>query len=246
MNKTILLIAAGAVLLSSTTALADNVITAEVPATVELSNRDVNRIVCPGQMNDLIFSQEKGLAGHFAGNNAFIKFKIEEAGGERIYAEESSELFVVCSGAVFTLLVTPRDIPSVTLRLAAPQGETFKQNIAHYKNLPLEKQALQIIREAYTGTYPSSYRISEPATIVQLSPDLELKLLQTVDVEGVGLRLRKYQAKAVAQGQVTLEETLFLSPVVSDSILAVAVEEHSLKHGETSRVFVVEKKETAQ
>jgi len=86
----------------------------------------------------------------------------------------------------------------------------------------------------------------EPATSVQLSPDLELKLLQTVDVEGVGLRLRKYQATAVAQGQVTLEETLFLSPAVSDSILAVAVEEHSLKHGESTLVFVVEKKETAQ
>ncbi|MHB8810640.1 MAG: TraK domain-containing protein [Desulfobulbaceae bacterium] len=246
MNKTILLMAASAVLLSGTTALAESVITAEVPATVELSNRDVNRIVCPGQMNDLIFSQEKGLTGHFAGNNAFIKFKIEDTGGERIYAEESSELFVVCSGAVFTLLVTPKDIPSVTLRLAAPQGESFKQNIAHYKNLPLEKQALQLIREAYTGTYPSSYRISEPATPVQLSPDLKCELLQTVDVEGVGLRLRKYQATAIAQGQVSLEETLFLTPAVSDAILAVAVEEHSLKHGETSRIFVVEKKETAQ
>jgi conjugal transfer pilus assembly protein TraK len=135
-NKTILLLAAGAVLLSSSAVLADSVITAEVPATVELSNRDVNRIVCPGQMNDLIFSQEKGLTGHFAGNNAFIKFKIEDAGGERIYAEEPSELFVVCSGAVFTLLATPRDMPSVTLRLAAPQGETFKQNFAHYKTCP--------------------------------------------------------------------------------------------------------------
>ena len=62
----------------------------------------------------------------------------------------------------------------------------------------------------------------------------------------MGLRLRKYQATAVAQGQVSLEETLFLSPAVSDSILAVAVEEHNLKHGETSRIFVVEKKETAQ
>jgi hypothetical protein len=67
-----------------------------------------------------------------------------------------------------------------------------------------------------------------------------------VDVEGVGLRLKKYQAKAIIQGQVTLEETLFLSPAVSDSILAVAVEEHSLKQGEVSRVFVVEKKESAQ
>ena len=37
---------------------AENVIPAEVPTAVELSNTDINRIVCPGPMNDLIFSKE--------------------------------------------------------------------------------------------------------------------------------------------------------------------------------------------
>ena len=39
--------------------LANTVIQAEIPTAVELSNMDINRIVCPGPMNDLIFSQEK-------------------------------------------------------------------------------------------------------------------------------------------------------------------------------------------
>ncbi len=127
-------------LLFATNVFADNVITAEVPTVVELSNHDINRIVCPGPMSDLIFSQEKGMTGHFSGNNAFIKFKIEDAGGEYSYADQDSELFVVCNGAIYTLIVTPRDISSATIRLASPQQKSFKQNIAHYKTCPLRNR----------------------------------------------------------------------------------------------------------
>ncbi len=225
---------------------ADTVISAEIPTAVELSNVDINRIVCSGPMTDLIVSQEKGMTGHFSGNNAFIKFKIEDMGGEYIYADEQSELFVVCNNTVYTLIVTPMDIPSVTIRLASPKGDSFKKNIAHYKNLPLEKQALQIIREAYDGAYPSSYRVSEPAQVESLSPDLEVTLTQVVDVDGVGLRLKKYAVKSLVQDPVTLNEKLFLSSSVSQSILAVAIEDHNLHTGQITRVFVVEQKEQPQ
>jgi len=225
---------------------ADTVIPAEIPTAVELSNMDINRIICSGPMTDLIFSQEKGITGHFSGNNAFIKFKIEDMGGEYIYADEQSELFVVCNNTVYTLIVTPTDIPSVTIRLASPKGDSFKKNIAHYKNLPLEKQALQIIREAYDGAYPPSYRVSEPAQVESLSPDLEVTLTQVVDVDGAGLRLKKYSVRSLVQDPVTLDEKLFLSSSVSGSILAVAIEDHSLNAGQTTRVFVVDQKEQPQ
>ena len=225
---------------------ADTVIPAEIPTDVELSNVDINRIVCPGPMTDLIFSQEKGMTGHFSGNNAFIKFKIEDMGGEYIYADEQSELFVVCNNTVYTLIVTPTNIPSVTIRLASPRGDSFRKNIAHYKNLPLEKQALQIIREAYDGAYPSSYRVSEPAKVESLSPDLEITLTQVVDVDGAGLRLKKYSVRSLVQNPVTVGEKLFLTSSVSGSILAVAIEDHRLHTGQTTRVFVVDQKEQPQ
>ena len=225
---------------------ADTVIPAEIPTAVELSNMDINRIVCSGPMTDLIYSQEKGMTGHFSGNNAFIKFKIEDMGGEYIYADEQSELFVVCNNTVYTLIVTPTDIPSVTIRLASLKGDSFRKNIAHYKNLPLEKQALQIIREAYDGIYPSSYRVSEPAKVEALSPDVEVILTQIVDVDGAGLRLKKYSVRSIVQDPVTLDEKLFLTSSVSQSILAVAIEDHNLHTGETTQVFVVDQKEQPQ
>ncbi|MCP4342618.1 MAG: hypothetical protein GY799_27990, partial [Desulfobulbaceae bacterium] len=160
-----------------------------------------------------------------------------------IYADIQSELFVVCNNAVYTLLVTPADLPSVTLRLASPMGDSFKQNIAHYQKLPLEKQALQIIREAYNDIYPTSYRISKSTRIIPLSSDLEAQLLQVVDVDGVGLRLNKYLVKSLAQNQVEVDEKIFLSSSVSRSILAVAVENHLLHPDQSTEAFVVDQKE---
>lgn len=223
--------------------LASEVIQAEIPTAVKLSNRDINRIVCPGPMNDLIFSQEKAMTGHFSGNNGFIKFKIEDSGSEYVYADTQSELFVVCNNAVYTLLVTPADIPSVTLRLASPTGDTFKKNINHYQKMPLEKQALLLIREAYHGDYPASYRISDSTRMISLSPELEIQLLQVVDVDGVGLRLRKYQATSLSEGSIDVNEQLFLSSSISNSILAVAVDNHTLEPNQSTMVFVVDQKE---
>ncbi len=226
--------------------LAGEAIQAEIPTSVNLSNRDINRIVCPGPMNDLIFSQEKAMTGHFSGNNGFIKFKIQDSGGEYIYADTQSELFVVCNNAVYTLLVTPADIPSVTLRLASPKGDTFKKNIAHYKKMPLEKQALLLIKEAYNGDYPTSYRISDSTKTISLSPDLEVQLLQVVDVDGVGLRLKKYLAKSLAESPIDVDEQLLLSSSISKSILAVAVDNHALNPHQSTMVFVVDQKERVQ
>ena len=56
-------IATCCLLLITCNALAEQGIPAEVPTMVELSSREINRIVCPGQMSDLIFSEEKGLTG---------------------------------------------------------------------------------------------------------------------------------------------------------------------------------------
>jgi conjugal transfer pilus assembly protein TraK len=218
----------------------------EVPAQVIVSNRDVNRLVCPGRIQDLIYSQEKGLTGHFSGNSAFLKFMIKEEGTTTTYASVPSEVFVNCDGVIYTLIAKPTNTDSVTIRLSSPQGNRIKANIARFGDMPLEKKALQIIREAYQETYPASYRITSANTPLNLAAGLETTLTQAVDVDGVGLRLKKYSARATGTNEIRLEEKTFLTSQVSDSILAVAVEDHSLLPGNTTRVFVVEKKEKGQ
>jgi len=223
-----------------------NFIAPEMPTSVQLSNRDINRIVCSGPMSDLIFSEEKGITGHFSGNSAFIKFKAEEVGGQLTYAETPSELFIVCNGAVYTLIAEPQEISSVTLHLAAPAKDVFKKNIDHYKNMPLERKVLQIIKEGYEGGYPSSYKVSNADTLVPLCGDLSVSLMQTVDVEGVGLRLKQFKVASTKNETMELQEKTFLSLGISESVLAVAIEDQVLNIGEATRVFVVEKREQSQ
>jgi len=215
----------------------------EVTTAVDLSSTDVNRIVCPGTINDLIFSKEKGIEGHFSGNNAFVKFGIlVEADAGKQYSTTPSELFVSCSGAIYSLIGTPKRIPSVTIRLSPPAATDIKQNIDRYQALPFEKKVLQLIREAYLGEYPESYRVTAADTEVAVSADLTVRLTKTVEVEGAGLRLKEYLASPAGGKAVRVTERDFLRPGMGERIVAVVVENQGLEPGQSSRVFIVEQR----
>ncbi len=215
----------------------------DVQTTVKISDHDVNRFVCPGTMQDMIYSKEKDITGHFSKRDAFIKFKVTQIGSEKQYATRENELFLVCDGNVYTIITEPANIPSTTVHLTPPAGDSFKQNVAMFKNMPLEKLALHIIRQAYGEQYPSSYKVTEAEHRVIIRPDLNVVLKQYVDVEGIGLRLKCYTISSIAIEEIRVKETDFLRSNVSPSILAVAIEDHTLHPGESTRLFVVEKKE---
>ncbi|MDD2464716.1 MAG: type-F conjugative transfer system secretin TraK [Desulfobulbus sp.] len=233
----------GCLLLTTGHAVAGEGVPAEVPTMVELSAREINRIVCSGQMSDLIFSEEKGLTGHFSGNNAFIKFTAEEVGGQLKYSKEPSEIYAVCNGSVYTIIGAPAEINAVTVRLALPKSETVEKNIVRYKNMPLEKQALQLIKEAYDGVFPSSYQVIDKKQPVYLCSDLDLVRQQVVEIEGVGLRLKSFKATSRSARDLELAEKTFLTAAVGNPILAVAIEQHNLKPKQSTRIFVVERKD---
>lgn len=229
--------------ISTTSGFAAQSVAPDIRTTVSVSNRDVNRFVCPGTMQDMIYSKEKDITGHFSKSDAFIKFKITQVGSEKQYSTKENELFLVCDGNVYTIITKPSDIPATTVRLVPPAGDSFKQNVAMFKNMPLEKQALHIIRQAYREQYPSSYKITEAEQKVSVMPDLDVLLQQYVDVEGVGLRMKNYTITSLATDDISMKETDFLRSNVSPSLLAVAIEDHTLHPGESTRLFVVEKKE---
>ena len=218
----------------------------DVRTTVEISDHDVNRFVCPGTMQDMIYSKEKDITGHFSKSDAFIKFKVTQIGSEKQYATWENELFLVCDSNVYTIIAQPANIPSTTVYLTPPAGDSLKQNMTIFKDMPLEKQALLIIRQAYGDQYPSSYRVSAAEQRVIIRPDLNVLLQQYVDVDGIGLRLKCYTISSVAIEEIRVKETDFLSAEVSPSLLAVAIEDHNLLPGESTRVFVVEKKESGR
>lgn len=243
MIKTIFTATAFLVVLSCVTAQADQTVAPDVQTAVTVSNHAVNRFVCPGPIQDIIYSKEKGLTGHFSNSSAFVKFKIKQIGSRLEYATKENELFLVCDGNVYNIITQPLDVASETIRLIPPAGDSYKKNIALFKNMPLEKRALHIIREAYKDVYSPSYKVSPVQLSVAVRPDLDAKLTQYVDVEGIGLRLKRYEITSIAPVDTEVTETDFLRSSISDSLLAVAVEDHTLGPQESTRVFVVEKRE---
>lgn len=243
------LCAAVVLLFVSGVAYAEQTVAPDVRTPVKVSNRDVNRFVCPGVMQDMIYSKEKDITGHFSKQDAFVKFKIKKIGSKMEYATRDNELYLVCDGNVYNIITQPSNMPAVTIRLNPPAGDSFKKNVAVFKNMPLEKQALHVILEAYSDTYPSSYKITsasekERQQTIPIKPFVDATLEQYVDVEGVGLRLKRYVVASQASSkEVRIGEKDFLRSIISDALLAVAIEDHTLRPQETTRVFVVEKKE---
>jgi conjugal transfer pilus assembly protein TraK len=222
------------------TALAGGVLP-DVPTMVQLSNHDINRVVCSGQISDLIFSKDNGLIGRFSGDSAYITFSATDENGKRIYAKQASQMYVVCDGATYSLIAEPVAKEPITVRLAVPESKSISRNIDLFKNMPMEKRALKLIKQGYAGIYPDSYKVTDdkPERIA-LCSELTVIPKVTVGVEGVGLRLKIFQVTAKQSENLT--EKTFLSSKISDSILAVAVENHNLKASERTRVFVVEQK----
>lgn len=221
--------------------LADDGIPAEIPTMVKFSNNSINRIHCSGIFKDLIVPEDKGIQGKFSGDSAYITFLGEVHGNKTVYPTEPAEIYAVCNGATYTIIAAPTPgINAVTVRLAKPKSDEVKQNIEHYQDMPLEKQVLQVLREAYNGDYPSSYRITTQSEGLNISKDFDVHLKNIVEIDGVGIKLKEYAV--LAKSNVDIDEKSFLNTFVSPSILAIALDKHQLKAGENSRLFVVEKK----
>src|SRR3546814_17292487 len=96
---------------------------------IRLSNHDVNHIVCVGgDIDDVQFSAEKGLAVERGGSDALIKFLVLETEDPNIagcgaktnsYVTTTSELFLSCNGAIYPIYDDAAQRPAQTVTLLA-------------------------------------------------------------------------------------------------------------------------------
>ncbi len=113
-------------------AVADS-IEPEKVAYVPLSNTDVNRIVCPYPINDVVYSQEKGVTVKVTDSNLFVKFPVtvvEKEGKEvgKTFYIGNTELFLVCGEKVYTLVMQPKKMPAQTIYLSDTAGRIKKSH----------------------------------------------------------------------------------------------------------------------
>lgn len=213
-------------------------LTADQPASVTLSNRDMNRIVClGGRMGQTRFSAEKGIATDQSDDELFVKFMIRQQGQQQTYVTDRSEFFITCGGETFTLYATPRDVPSQTLFLKA-QEELASAVAEEFAPLSQEDRALKITRAVITEDYPESFR---PRTIsnrvIRPFPGVAAQLGRAFEIDGLPLYVEEYVVR-VTNG-VRLDERMFLRPDFGSGIHAITIEEPELQSGAGTRVIIV-------
>ncbi|MGB9811625.1 MAG: TraK domain-containing protein, partial [Dictyoglomus turgidum] len=128
------------------------VVEPEMVTAVKMSSSDVNRIVCPVDIKDVVYSEEKGIQVKISGKNAFVKFLIKKLAGKEIYSNIPADLYVVCGDNVFSIIAFPERIPSVTVYLEDKKGKI--KEILEKKQMPLEKEIVEYVKAFILGKPP--------------------------------------------------------------------------------------------
>lgn len=219
------------------------VVLPEVTTSVRLSSSDMNRISCPTDIREALTSTEKGLTIKITGKDAFVKFKVTKKGDKFAYSSTPTELYVVCGDETFSMVIFPQRVPSQTIRLTSGKERKIKENLSLYAGLPFEKKALKAIKDVYTENIPDSYSVSRREKRFFSFREILLTLKRTVDIEGEGLRIKEYEASLRGENtEFKLNEKMFLKTEYAENPVAISLERHILRTGDTSRIFVVEQR----
>lgn len=223
------------------------VVLPEATTTIRLSSSDLNRISCPVEIREALTSTEKGVTIKITGKDAFVKFKVTKKGDKLSYASTPTELYVVCGEETFSMIAFPQRIPSQTIRLSSGRERKIKENLSLYAGLPFEKKLLRAIRDVYTENIPDSYSVVRKDKRFSIFREIVLTLKRTVDIEGEGIRIKEYEAILRGESaEFRINEKMFLRTELAENPVAVSLERHILRQGDTSRVFVVEQRAEKQ
>jgi conjugal transfer pilus assembly protein TraK len=223
------------------------VVLPESTTNIRLSSSDINRVACPSEISEALTSTEKGVTIKITGKDAFVKFKVMKRGDKYSYSSTPTELYFVCGDKVFSMVAFPQRVPSQTIRLSSGLEKKIRENLSLYAGLPFEKKVLKALKEVFTESIPDSYTISKQEKRFYTFKEILLTLKRTVDIEGEGLRIKEYEASLRSETpEFKMNEKMFLRTALVDNPIAISLERHVLRTGDSSRVFVVEQRAERQ
>lgn len=219
------------------------VIPPEVATKIRLSSSDLNRISCSSEIKDALTSTEKGVVIKITGKDAFVKFKVTKRGDKLVYSTTPTELYIVCGEETYSMVAVPQRVPSQTIRLSSGKERKIKDNAALYSGLPFEKMMLKAIQDVYTEQIPESYTVSKTEKRIDAYKEVRMVLKRVVDVEGEGLRIKEYLV-SLKDGlmEFKMNEKMFIRTELTENPVAISLERHILRPGDTIRAFVVEQR----
>ena len=222
--------------------MADAFAKPDVITKIAVSNTDVNRIVSPEPIKDVVYSKEKGLMVHFIGKNAFIKFVIKRnIDGSFSYITQPAEIYVVTQDAVYTIIVSPQNVAGRTIRLSGGNLKKIQTNNKMFAQLPYEKRIIKIIKSVYKNNIPYSWDVVHPQNPkpIVIKDFLFITPLTLINIEGTGFSLKEY--KVVSSISMHITETDFLSKKLAKNPKAIALTGFNVSKDNPVYLFIVTK-----
>jgi len=240
--KTCAWLTASLLLLLGSVALADEeIVLPEQSTAVVVSNRDVNRIQCSKDVEDVVWSKEKPVTVKVTGGNVIVKFLVLKEGDAETHVTSSLDLYVVCGGEWYTLILHPREIDSVTVRLGDSTKKALAAVVKDWGSLALEDKVKRLTLIAYRHETPSGFlrrpiEAADARANIRAYKDLQIQGLTEIVASGTGLRATEYTA--IASKAMTLSERDFLLKDMGE-IVAVTVDPLYVAAQGASRVIVI-------
>lgn len=209
-------------------------------ATLEISLKDVSRLVCFTDIEKVIYSKEKGIEVKTMGKNAYIKNLPKESlnpmTGKMMveYDSRPKELYVICGEKTFSLILIPQDIPAVTAYLQSSYADTAKA-LAHEKTSAYEDTILSLVKNAYFEDIPPGYEATEINKPIK--EYREIQIVHSRDYTGAMYQVQEYVL--IARAEITIDEITIVNTLKPVNPLAVSIVALYLRPGEQTRAFIV-------
>lgn len=204
---------------------------------VEISQTDINRVVCPYEITGVVYSKEKSIEVKRKGNNAWIKILPTKRGEEIEYPSYPRELYIECGGKVFSLVLLPKKKPASTIVLKLPHEDRKAARDFERKAESYEKLLLSLIKHVYKEIPPPGYSVKNVRRKVKEFRELSLYLLRRY--EGDRYVVEEYLIEA--KEDIDLDEGAFIPHIRYP--VALTIVHPSLKKGQSTRLIAVRGKD---
>jgi hypothetical protein len=211
----------------------------EKATAVKMSSSDINRVVCPVDIKDVVYSEEKGIQVKISGKNAFVKFLIKKIGTKHDYSNIPVDIYVVCGDKVYSIIAVPDKIPAVTVYLQDKEMK-IKETMDKYQGMAYEKQIVNYIKEFMAGRVPPEAEMIRQNKEYNLYQDIKIREVALYTLEGVGMNVRVFHV--IASKAVEIKEKDFLRKEITESPLAISLDRLKLNPGERATLLIIESK----
>jgi len=211
----------------------------EVTSLVNMSNTSSNRVHCrSGNIQDVVYSEEKPVAIKIVGSNVFIKYLIKVVNGKNQHVNEETEFHIVCGDEIYTLIDRPGNKRPKTIWLGSDVKKGMTNNIARFKGMPKEelivKLTLDVLRDEEKGSYQNvKYKEEE-----KKYRDVDYKIVKKVSVDGIGVTATEYIVTP-RRNLPNANEKYFINAEFGLSIEGITLLPQPLMKGRSSRLIIV-------